>query len=287
MAKDRDRFADVVTYIEANLDEEIDLDKLCQHANLSKFHFHRQCSIYFGISVMALVRVLRLKRAAFRLAYRGDKIINIAIENGYESHEAFSRAFKKHFDKSPYEFRKKPDWTPWQTIYESVLTLRCKNMKVNSDCKVELIDFPETPIAALEHRGAPNLLVNTIQKFIQWRKFNHLPPRISKTFNLVYDDPSSTEPEGYRFDICCSTPHAIDANEYGVINKTIPAGKCAVVRHIGSDDTIGEVVNFLYSKWLENSCFELRNFPLFFERVSLFPDVPEGEMITDIYLPIA
>ena len=59
-----------------------------------------------------------------------------------------------------------------------------------------------------------------------------------------------------------------------------------MIRHIGSDDAIGEVVSFLYTQWLAESAFELRDFPLYFERVSFFPDVPENEMITDIYLPI-
>ena len=70
------------------------------------------------------------------------------------------------------------------------------------------------------------------------------------------------------------------------MNKVIPAGKCAVVRHIGSDDTIGLTVQYLYSEWLNNSDFEIRDFPIFFERVSFFPEVSENEMITDVYLPI-
>ena len=70
------------------------------------------------------------------------------------------------------------------------------------------------------------------------------------------------------------------------MNKVIPAGKCAVVRHIGSDDSIGLAVQYLYGEWLNHSDFEIRDFPLFFERVSFFPEVSENEMITDVYLPI-
>lgn len=287
MTKYRDQFIDVVNYIDANLDGELDVKRLCQLAYLSKYHFHRQFSSHFGMPVISLVRLLRLKKAAFQLAYRvDDKIVDIALANGYESHEAFSRAFKKHFDKSPFEFRKTPDWTPWRSKYEPVIKLRTKIMNENPDFKVELIDFPETSIAVMEHRGSPNLLGNTIQKFIEWRKINHLPPNKSKTFNLVYDDPAVTVPENFRFDLCCSVDFQVEPNDYGVVSKIIPAGRCAVVRHIGSDDSIGAVVNFLYSKWLLDSDFEVRDFPVFFERVSFFPEVSESEMITDIYLPI-
>ncbi|MCF2949125.1 AraC family transcriptional regulator [Paraglaciecola aquimarina] len=287
MSKIQDRFLQVISYIETNLDADLDLNMLCQQVHLSKYHFHRQCSAFFGMPVIKLARLLRLKRAAYQLAYRDDKnILDIALANGYDSHEAFSRTFKKYFDKSPFEFRKAPDWTPWQSIYDPVLTLRTKMMNKHCEFKVEIIDFPETSIAVMEHRGAPNLLGNTIQKFIEWRKLNRLSPNISKTFNLVYDDPNVTAPEDYRFDICCSSDHKVEPNNHGVVNKEIPSGKCAVVRHVGSDDSIGVVVNFLYSKWLLDSNFEVRDFPIFFERVSFFPEVSENKMITDVYLPI-
>lgn len=159
-------------------------------------------------------------------------------------------------------------------------------MSGDTNFSVEVKAFPETLIAVMEHRGAPNLLGHSIQKFIEWRKRNKLPPSKSKTFNLVYDDPNVTAPEDYRFDIACSVDTPIAANDFGIVNKVIPAGRCAVVRHMGSDDSFGEIVSFLYTTWLTNTGTELRDFPIYFERVSLFPDVPENEMITDIYLPI-
>jgi AraC family transcriptional regulator len=286
VTKYQDRFVEVINYIEANLDLDLDTVKLCQLAYLSKYHFHRQCSAFFGMPVMSIVKLLRLKRAAYQLAYRDEKIVNIALANGYESHEAFSRAFKKQFNKSPSDFRRSPDWTPWHSQYEPILKLRTKIMSDNVNFDTKIIDFPKTLIATMEHREAPSLLGNTIKNFIEWRKENRLPPSKNKTFNLVYDDPNITAPENYRFDVCCSIDNLVEKNSYGIVNKVIPAGKCAVVRHIGSDDSISLAVNYLYSEWLNNSSFEVRDFPVFFERVSFFPEVLENEMITDVYLPI-
>ncbi len=287
MTKYQDRFVEVINYIEANLDRDLDIEKLCQLAHLSKYHFHRQCSAFFDMSVMSLVKLLRLKRAAYQLAYRDDeRVIDIALANGYESHEAFSRAFKKLFNKSPSDFRQSPDWTPWHSQYEPILKLRTKIVNQKTNFNVEIVDFPETLIATLEHRGSPSLLGNTIQKFIEWRKANRLSPSKCKIFNLVYHDPNITVPEDYRFDVCCSIEQKVEENAYGIVNKAIPAGKCAVVRHTGSDDSIGVSVHYLYSEWLQDSNFEVRDFPIFFERVSFFPEVPENELVTDIYLPI-
>jgi len=240
-----------------------------------------------GMSVIKLVRLLRLKRAAYQLAYRDhERVLDIALANGYESHEAFSRVFKKHFDKSPSEFRKAANWTPWHEKYEPILMLRKNIMDNGTKFNVDIKEFPETLIAVMEHRGAPSLLGASLQKFIEWRKLSHIPPSKSKTFNLVYDDPNVTAPDDYRLDIACSVDKPVAANDYGIVNKVIPAGRCAVVRHIGSDDSIGVIVSFLYTQWLPKSEVEVRDFPIYFERVSFFPDVPENEMITDIYLPI-
>jgi len=78
----------------------------------------------------------------------------------------------------------------------------------------------------------------------------------------------------------------VPENDLGVVTKLIPGGRCAVVRHVGSDDNIGLVVSYLYSNWLNKTKEELRDFPLFFERINFFPEVPEHEMVTDVYLPL-
>lgn len=87
-------------------------------------------------------------------------------------------------------------------------------------------------------------------------------------------------------DLCAATDMAVLPNEFGVMSKTIPAGRCALLRHVGSDDTLRDSVLYLYSQWLPQSGEELREFPLYFQRVTFFPDVPEHEAITDVFLPL-
>ncbi len=282
------KLQEVVDFIESNLDKNFSVDELSKLAGLSKYHFHRQFTAYFGVPVISMIRLLRLKRAAFKLSFRSDSnILAIALENGFESHEAFSRSFKKHFGQSPSEFKQSADWSIWNKKYESIIKLRKKVMAINERFDVKIVDFPEVNLAVMEHRGAPIFLNETIQKFIAWRKSSGLPPSRSRTFNLIYDDPRVTEPNDFRFDLGCAISDAIKLSESDIQNKVIPSGKCAMIRHIGSDDSIGVAVDYLYSQWIEQSNFELRDFPLFFERVSFFPEVPENEMITDIYLPIS
>lgn len=287
MVKYKDRFIDVLSYVEASLDRDIDIEKICQLTSLSKYHFHRQCSAFFGMPVMSLVKLLRLKRAAYQLAYRSEtKVVDVALACGYESHEGFCRAFKKIFNQSPSGFSLTPDWTPWHSKYEPILKLRTKIMTDEPNLNVEIVEFPETRIATMEHRGAPDLLGNTIKKFIEWRKKNRFPPSKSKTFNLLYDDPNVTAPDEYRLDLCCSIEYEVEDSHEGIINKVIPKGRCAVIRHIGSDDYLNVLINYFYSTWLEESHYELREFPIFLERIHFFPEYSENEVITDIYLPV-
>lgn len=287
MANYQERFTKVIGFIESNLDSAIDVETLCEVAHISKFHFHRQCSAVFGVPVMSLVRLLRLKKAAYQLAFRADnKILSIAIDCGYESNAAFSRAFKKHFGMSPSEFRASPNWTHWESSYDPVIKLRKQTMSQENRFQVDVIEFPEILVAAIEHRGLPNKLGETLARFITWRKLNKLPPSKSRTFNFIYDDPATTVPENYRFDIGCSIDQKVADENFGIVNKKIPAGSYAMIKHIGSDDTLGEAIQFLVSDWITHSGYELRDFPITLERVSFFPEVSEHEMVTHVYLPI-
>jgi AraC family transcriptional regulator len=275
----RARMRRVLEYIDVHLSEELTLERLSSVAAFSKYHFHRQFTELYGLGVSRYVQLSRLKRASFRLAFRDDvSIFEVALSSGYEGPEAFARAFRKTLGQSPSEFRREPQWILWYATYRPLSELRIQHMKPrNTAEQVKIVDFEETRVAALEHRGDTRHLGASIRKFIQWRKENGLSPRASDTFNVFYDD---------GLDLCVSTERDVASNSSGIIGKTIPGGRCALLRHVGSDDTFGETVAYLYSEWLPQSGEELRDFPLFCRRVEFFPDVPEHEAVTDVYLPL-
>lgn len=151
---------------------------------------------------------------------------------------------------------------------------------------VTIVDFPRTRVAVLEHRGDHAQIGRSIRAFIEWRKETGLVPKVSATFNLLYGDPKDTPPDDFRLDLCASIDRAVAENAFGVVEGVIPGGRCARLRHLGSDDTLGEAFRFLYGTWLPASGEEPRSFPLFTQRVRFFPDVPEHEAVTDIFLPL-
>src|SRR5260221_7469856 len=105
----------VTDFIGEHLDEEMSLESLSQIACLSKYHFHRLFTALTGLSLQQYIRWLRLKRAAHQLIVDKDQsIINIAINAGFESQEAFSRAFKKACGFSPNQYRQGSNWSHWE-----------------------------------------------------------------------------------------------------------------------------------------------------------------------------
>lgn len=277
-----ERFAKVLDYIDRNLDADLSVAHLSQVANLSKFHFHRVFSSHTGVNVHRYVQLMRLKRASYQLVFGGEmRIIDIALDAGFENPESFSRAFKRVFDQTPSRFKKSPAWKPWWAQFQITTPERPQNMNVT------IVDFEETRIAALEHRGDPELLNDSVMHFIEWRKQSGLSPvRSSQTFGIAYDNPHTTPPDEFRFDICGSVEAAIPDNGFGVLNRIIPGGRCARLRHEGSHQGIGASAIYLYRNWLPESGEALRDFPLFFHYLNLVPDVDEHELITDLYLPL-
>lgn len=91
------RMARVLRHIEQHLDSRPDLEELARIAGFSRFHFHRIFTSMAGESVAAYVRRLLLERAAMRLGHSHEPITRIALDAGYESLDAFSRAFRARF----------------------------------------------------------------------------------------------------------------------------------------------------------------------------------------------
>jgi len=150
---------------------------------------------------------------------------------------------------------------------------------------VTLVEFPATKVAVLEHRGAPALEGQTINQLIEWRISQGLFGADHKSYGVHYNNPATTPDEDYRVDFCVSTKHDVADNPWGVINKIIPAGRCAKVRHLGSRQLI-TAVQYLYEQWLPTRTETPRDYPPFFHYVNVGPEIKESEIITDVYLPL-
>lgn len=92
-------------YICQNLHQPLDRTTLAEMAGFSIPHFHRVFTACKGESAISYVRRMRLIRAGRKLRMGAVDIMEVALAAGYESHAAFSKAFKKQFGVSPSAFR--------------------------------------------------------------------------------------------------------------------------------------------------------------------------------------
>src|SRR5262245_55405254 len=94
-----------VWYIEGHFAGEITLERISEVAGVSRFHLSRAFGAVTGHSVMRYVRGRRLTEAARALAAGAPDILAVALESGYGSHEAFTRAFRDQFGLTPEALR--------------------------------------------------------------------------------------------------------------------------------------------------------------------------------------
>ena len=97
--------AGVMRYIREHIREPLRREVLAEVAGFSVPHFHRVFTAEVGESAVSYVRRLRLERAGRKLRMGAVDITEVALAAGYESHAAFSRAFRQQYGVSPSGFR--------------------------------------------------------------------------------------------------------------------------------------------------------------------------------------
>jgi len=279
------RIRRVLDFISSHLNEKLSLSQLSDLANFSPFHFHRQFTAYTGVPLNRMILLMRLKQAAQALGTNSrTRVLDIAQQAGFESPESFSRAFKRFYDLSPSQYKKTPDWERFNENKKLLLSISQLGQPGELlDMNVEIVTFPNTPIAVLEHRGPERLVYETSRKFIRWRQRIGINPQMGDTYGLHYTSDGSSD--DYRFNISVSFAGPIEPNPEGIVSKLIPEGRCAKIRHVGSRDHI-PVADFLYREWLPASGEELRDFPFFFHYLNVGTEVQDSDMVTDLYLPL-
>jgi AraC family transcriptional regulator len=261
----------VIKFIGKNLDEKLEL---------TKYHFHRLFTVYTGLSLQQYIRWLRLKRAAHQLVVEKNKtIIEIAINAGFESHEAFTRVFKQTCGMTPSEFRLQANWSFW----ESPPYFLPKQGSIIMSVVIK--EIPARRLAVFEHRGAPEKMGESVNKLIHWAKSQsiNLKPKAGEAFGFAYDDPKATESADFRFDLGITVPEQIKI-EGAIIEKRLPAGRYAVSMHKGTRETIGDTVYGLYRDWLPHSGEQLGDLPCIFCYYNFDHEVAETELLTECWL---
>ncbi len=99
-------FNRTLEYLEKCLDDKVDEKKILSISGYSYPLFSRVFSIISGITLSDYLRYRKLTKAALEIANSNEKIIDIAVKYGYDSHNSFTTAFKNFHNVTPSEVRK-------------------------------------------------------------------------------------------------------------------------------------------------------------------------------------
>lgn len=96
-----------IRYAKRNFnDTSMSVEMVADHAGFSMDYFNRIFLAHTGFTVMAYVNYMRVKKAVALLRNTDKTVLEIALEVGYDSHEGFIKAFKKHYGVTPSDYRK-------------------------------------------------------------------------------------------------------------------------------------------------------------------------------------
>jgi len=273
---------------------------LAEAQEVSTFRLLRAFRQELGLTTMEVSRRLRMRRAAMQLAFRhGQPIAAIALSSGYESHEAFTRAFQRILGCSPTVFRRQPDWTAFHRALDipelpgrlsaGTRDTSTRHLTQSWTGMVSIVNLPVTRTLALVHEprhgGAP--FEESLRAFIAWRRGRGgLSPRTHATWNVVFP-PEHDEGEPTRAIAVATSARLRTSDRAAQIDTLIIGGGHYVrLRLEGPNSLLEPAISFLLETWCPAHAVIPRNAPLLLRRVRLFPDVPEHLSVTEIHLPI-
>jgi AraC family transcriptional regulator len=263
-----ERILRVLLYIEQHLDAELTLEYLAGVACFSPWHFHRVFRGMTGEPVMEYIRRLRLEHAAQQLRRTDTPVTRIAFDAGYESHEAFTRAFRARFGAPPSEYRE---------IAES----RTEDLP---DARIHRL--PARRIFFIRHTGPYDGVWEVWARLTRMAGEARLIGRGTEFLGVIHDDPDITEPARLRYDAALTVAPSREPVE-GFQVAELPARDYAVLRHKGSYETLSESYAVLCGQWLPFS----RREPAWAPAVEFYRNNPEttppSDLLTDICIPLA
>jgi AraC family transcriptional regulator len=267
-------------YIDSHYDDRISLEEIARCAGVSRFHLLRAFGNATGVSIMKYVRNLRLGQAARRLAQGNEDILSVAIEAGYTSHEAFTRAFRELFGTTPENVRKQGH--------------------VNNLSIPETLSMATSPTIALTpprfENGRVLLLAGLAERYSaetcgpsipgQWQKFGpylgHIPGQIDDVaYGVCYnfdEDGNMDYLSGVEVRESSDLPAQFT-------RLRVSPQHYVVFVHSDHISTIRSTWHAIWNDWFPRSEFEVADAP-FFERYDRNFDSQTGNGGVELWIPL-
>lgn len=245
-----------IDYLEEHLDQSVDLTTVSKAAGISHWHFQRIFKALTGETLMAYVRSRRLANAHQRLLTTDEPILRIALEAGYESQAAFTRAFRAAYGTTPGAFRRLGDKRlfPQKVRFDADYL---QHLHTNMQIEPRWITRP-----AAYYVGMKTTCFGTDS---DKNNVGEMLPPLWDAFLARLDEVSESVP-GVCYGIVRTQSSESDQLEYfaaieatteqvpeGMTSIAIEPAEYACFEHRGPAKQVDHTVSYIYSTWLMQS----------------------------------
>ena len=277
-----------LTYIENNLTEEIQLDRVAKEAGCSEYHFSRMFSFLAGQSLSLYIRRRRLSLAAVELNSHENSLLEVAVKYGYSSVDSFTRAFKEVHGILPSHLKKEPKSIK---VYPRISFNL--NIKGGQEMIYRVVKKESFRIVGIKKRvnlifqgNNPeiDLMWQSLkpEQIRRWKSLSNIEPRgiISASVNFSEDRMTGSGSLDYYIGAATDrTPEDEEAILY------VDESLWAVFESVGKfPETLQNIWGRIYSEWFPSVPYQLSPGPeiLWNEK----PDTSDPQFKSEIWIPI-
>jgi AraC family transcriptional regulator len=229
--------------IERNLHRTLCLSEIADSCGVSNHHLAHAFGEGAGVSVMQYVRARRLTIAAHALAKGAPDILQLALDAGYGSHEAFTRAFHAQFSRTP-EMIRRAAGTEDLIMTEAAKTpdaggAELENPRFESSGPIQIVGLAERHSFS-DTKDIPG----------QWRKFMARYAEIEDKTNPIPIGVSANMDDDGNFEYFCAAEVAkLSSTPRGLTSLRVPAQTYAIFLHRGHVSKIGATYAAIWNQW--------------------------------------
>jgi len=276
-----------VQFIENNLKKELSVLDMAGSVHYSLYHYIRLFQSITGYSPKTYLQQRRLSEALKELKSTDQKIIEIAFDYQFNSHEAFTRSFKKHFGINPKQIKEGVSYSnlPFVNPIDDDYLYQSKMAGKELPQAAEL---PQKFLTGISFFLGDDSKINDLSK--EWGQFmqevhtikNRLQP---ERFYQVQYWSDEQDLGGLYFFIGVEVSDINEVQPQFVV-KIIPNARYLRFIHKGLANKVGYTYKYIYNQFLPETDYKLTkpfNFEYYGEKC-LGPNNPESE--SEIYIPI-
>jgi AraC family transcriptional regulator len=246
-----------VDYIEARLDQELPLEDVAKAAGISQWHFQRMFKALTSETLKVYIRSRRLAGSLDRLLSSKLRILDIALIAGFESQEAFARAFKQAFGLTPQQYRKIGD----KSLFLKKVSFDTDYLRhINQNVSLSPEIYTQQRLLLVGKRtlffSVDSEKNNIGEKLVPlWQGFlPHLAEIEHRVSDYCYGVVRQEAPGSERLEYHAATAvTAVGKLPEGFVAFELAAGTYAKFAHRGPAQDVNHTVNYAYSTWLAQS----------------------------------